>query len=322
MPNVSEKKLKLLYIAQLLLEKTDEDHAVTLPQMLEMLEAKGIPAERKSLYDDLETLRRFGFPIETRKSRTFAYYLSQRTFSPGDVALLAEAVRQAPGLSPRKVSQLLKKLGTLCSQYQAQALLSGGPVEEPPTQEETVPEPAAPSPEELLRRAIQRGVQVAFQAVTWELSSTGMALRQEEAVTASPGGCTARTAPCGCWPRTPATGQARRFPLRQVSQVRLLPQAREGEEFLPAVEKFTLEFPQELLPQVASRFDGALALEHLAKPGCVPPGKLRWTGNSSAGCSPWGTPCASPAPRPPPSSCGSRPKRWEKPISHNKEVPF
>ena len=156
MPNVSEKKLKLLYIAQLLLEKTDEDHAVTLPQMLEMLEAKGIPAERKSLYDDLETLRRFGFPIETRKSRTFAYYLSQRTFSPGDVALLAEAVRQAPGLSPRKVSQLLKKLGTLCSQYQAQALLSGGPAEEPPTQEETVPEPAAPSPEELLRRAIQR----------------------------------------------------------------------------------------------------------------------------------------------------------------------
>ena len=101
MPNVSEKKLKLLYIAQLLLEKTDEDHAVTLPQMLEMLEAKGIPAERKSLYDDLETLRRFGFPIETRKSRTFAYYLSQRTFSPGDVALLAEAVRQAPGPSPR-----------------------------------------------------------------------------------------------------------------------------------------------------------------------------------------------------------------------------
>ena len=154
--------------------------------MLEMLEAKGIPAERKSLYDDLETLRRFGFSIETRKSRTFAYYLSQRTFSPGDVALLAEAVRQAPGLSPRKVSQLLKKLGTLCSQYQAQALLSGGPVEEPPAQEETVPEPAAPSPEELLRRAIQRGVQVAFQAVTWELSSTGMALRQEEAVTRQP----------------------------------------------------------------------------------------------------------------------------------------
>lgn len=54
MPNVSEKKLKLLYIAQLLLEKTDEDHAVTLPQMLEMLEAKGIPARAQ------KPLRRFG----------------------------------------------------------------------------------------------------------------------------------------------------------------------------------------------------------------------------------------------------------------------
>ena len=238
--------------------------------MLEMLEAKGIPAERKSLYDDLETLRRFGFPIETRKSRTFAYYLSQRTFSPGDVALLAEAVRQAPGLSPRKVSQLLKKLGTLCSQYQAQALLSGGPVEEPPAQEETVPEPAAPSPEELLRRAIQRGVQVAFQAVTWELSSTGMALRQEEAVTASPWWLYCQDGALWLLATDTATGQARRFPLRQVSQVRLLPQAREGEEFLPAVEKFT----QELLPQVASRFDGALALEHLGK------ARLRATGKA------------------------------------------
>ena len=274
MPNVSEKKLKLLYIAQLLLEKTDEDHAVTLPQMLEMLEAKGIPAERKSLYDDLETLRRFGFPIETRKSRTFAYYLSQRTFSPGDVALLAEAVRQAPGLSPRKVSQLLKKLGTLCSQYQAQALHALSQSEEPPTQEETVPEPAAPSPEELLRRAIQRGVQVAFQAVTWELSSTGMALRQEEAVTASPWWLYCQDGALWLLATDTATGQARRFPLRQVSQVRLLPQAREGEEFLPAVEKFTLEFPQELLPQVASRFDGALALEHLGK------ARLRATGKA------------------------------------------
>ena len=242
--------------------------------MLEMLEAKGIPAERKSLYDDLETLRRFGFPIETRKSRTFAYYLSQRTFSPGDVALLAEAVRQAPGLSPRKVSQLLKKLGTLCSQYQAQALLSSGPVEEPPAREETVPEPAALSPEKLLRRAIQRGVQVAFQAVTWELSSTGMALRQEEAVTASPWWLYCQDGALGLLATDTATGQARRFPLRQVSQVRLLPRAREGEEFLPAVEKFTLEFPQELLPQVASRFDGALALEHLGK------ARLRATGKA------------------------------------------
>ena len=46
MPNVSEKKLKLLYIAQLLLEITDEDPAFTLPQMLEMMEAMGIPADR------------------------------------------------------------------------------------------------------------------------------------------------------------------------------------------------------------------------------------------------------------------------------------
>ena len=88
MPNVSEKKLKLLYLARMLWEKTDGQHAVTLPQMLADLESKGIPAERKSLYDDLETLRRFGFAIETRKSRCFEYYLAQRPFSQEDLSLI------------------------------------------------------------------------------------------------------------------------------------------------------------------------------------------------------------------------------------------
>ena len=101
MPNVSEKKLKLLYLAQMLLEKTDGQHAITLPQMLAELESKGIPAERKSLYDDLETLRRFGFAIETRKSRCFEYYLAQRPFSQEDLTQLAQAVRQAPFLTQR-----------------------------------------------------------------------------------------------------------------------------------------------------------------------------------------------------------------------------
>ena len=123
MPNVSEKKLKLLYLAQMLLEKTDGQHAITLPQMLAELESKGIPAERKSLYDDLETLRRFGFAIETRKSRCFEYYLAQRPFSQEDLTQLAQAVRQAPFLTQRKAARLIKKLATLGSQYQGEELL-------------------------------------------------------------------------------------------------------------------------------------------------------------------------------------------------------
>ena len=87
MPNVSDRKLKLLYLLQMLWEGTDSQHALTLPQMLEGLEARGIQAERKSLYDDLETLRQFGLPIATRKTRNLEYFLSERPFSQEERAL-------------------------------------------------------------------------------------------------------------------------------------------------------------------------------------------------------------------------------------------
>ncbi len=123
MPNVSEKKLKLLYLARLLWERTDERHGVTLPQMMEELEARGITAERKSLYDDLETLRRFGFDIRTRKGRTFVYYLAERPFSQEDLRCLLDALARDGELPEDRSRELAKKLVGLGSQYQGEALL-------------------------------------------------------------------------------------------------------------------------------------------------------------------------------------------------------
>ena len=113
MPNVSDRKLKLLYLLQMLWEGTDSQHALTLPQMLEGLEARGIQAERKSLYDDLETLRQFGLPIATRKTRNFEYFLSERPFSQEELALLIDAVCSAGFLSRRRAAQLVKKVAAL-----------------------------------------------------------------------------------------------------------------------------------------------------------------------------------------------------------------
>lgn len=43
------QKLKLAYLTQTMLEKTDEDHALTLAQIIKELETRGVTAERKSL---------------------------------------------------------------------------------------------------------------------------------------------------------------------------------------------------------------------------------------------------------------------------------
>ena len=57
MPRSSKQKLKLLYVMDFLLRQTDEEHPASLAQLQEHLEANGIAAERKSLYDDMEALR-------------------------------------------------------------------------------------------------------------------------------------------------------------------------------------------------------------------------------------------------------------------------
>ena len=42
------QKMKLLYLMKILLERTDEEHLMTIPQMVEALAEYGIGAERKS----------------------------------------------------------------------------------------------------------------------------------------------------------------------------------------------------------------------------------------------------------------------------------
>lgn len=134
MANISEKKRKMLVLFRLLWEKTDESHALTLPEILQELENQGISAERKSLYDDIETLRSMGVSIETRKQKNFQYYLTNRNFSLADLQFLAQSV----ALSPQG-GELCEKLGKLCSDYQREELqkaIQNEPIEPPKEKQE------------------------------------------------------------------------------------------------------------------------------------------------------------------------------------------
>ena len=50
MPKSSNQKLKLIYLMKILLERTDETHSVTMPEIIEALAAYDISAERKIYY--------------------------------------------------------------------------------------------------------------------------------------------------------------------------------------------------------------------------------------------------------------------------------
>ena len=59
----TNQKLKVIYLMKILLEKTDEEHSITMNEIIDSLESYGVSAERKSLYSDIESLRQYGMDI-------------------------------------------------------------------------------------------------------------------------------------------------------------------------------------------------------------------------------------------------------------------
>lgn len=119
---MAHKKLKLLYIARYLMEQTDEDHTVTVKDIIAHLESLGISAERKAVYDDLELLEFFGLDIVRTKDKTFNLHLGSRTFELPELKLLVDVVQASPFLTRKKSLQLIEKLETLTSRHQAASL--------------------------------------------------------------------------------------------------------------------------------------------------------------------------------------------------------
>ena len=64
MPKQEGQKTKLLALLHIFEQKTDENHLLNVPQLVELLEQQGILAERKSIYSDIDTLCALGYDIQ------------------------------------------------------------------------------------------------------------------------------------------------------------------------------------------------------------------------------------------------------------------
>ena len=122
MPKSEKQKQKLLYIEELLRTRTDEDHAVTTPQIIDYLEQNDIKAERKSIYDDIRTLSDFGLDIIRGEGPRSGYSLASREFELAEVKLLVDLVQSSKFITPKKSRELITKLEGLVSTYDARKL--------------------------------------------------------------------------------------------------------------------------------------------------------------------------------------------------------
>jgi len=123
MPKSSNQKLKLIYLMKIFLERTDETHSITMPEIIDALAAYDISAERKSLYNDIENLRVYGLDvIGTQEDRTYSYHIGNRQFELAELKLLVDSVQSAKFITAKKSNELIKKIEGLASKYEASQL--------------------------------------------------------------------------------------------------------------------------------------------------------------------------------------------------------
>ncbi len=116
----ANQKLKILYLMKILLEETDETHAISLADIIKKLAAYDISAERKSLYSDMESLRLYGIDIiGEQRDRTYYYYIGNRQFELAELKFLVDSVQSAKFLTTKKSNELIKKIEGLASRHEA-----------------------------------------------------------------------------------------------------------------------------------------------------------------------------------------------------------
>ena len=123
MARSSYQKLKPLYVMNYLLQSSDEEHPVTVNQIIAHLETHGVSAERKSIYSDIEALQVFGLDIERVDNGNFVgYYVASRSFELPELKLLVDSVQSSKFITHKKTASVIKKIEKLASIHEAQLL--------------------------------------------------------------------------------------------------------------------------------------------------------------------------------------------------------
>lgn len=109
MAKQSNQKLKLLYLIKILFEKTDSQTGLTITQLSAELAKYNISAARKSLYDDIESLRLFGLDIGVRRDKYVKYYIAKRDITVVELQFVIDALNEFDAISPSASYELIDK---------------------------------------------------------------------------------------------------------------------------------------------------------------------------------------------------------------------
>lgn len=118
----NQAQKRLLLLLKLLYEQTDETRFVSVVDILRYWERKGIHANRRNVYSDIQLLMDDGHDIICVKSTQNRYFIGSRLFELPELELLADAVASSHFITEKKSAALLQKLARLTSTYNAEHL--------------------------------------------------------------------------------------------------------------------------------------------------------------------------------------------------------
>ena len=101
MPKGTNQKLKLYRLAQIMLENTDDEHYITMPEIMEELGKYEVTADRKTIYADLRDLSVLGIEVEGEPiGNRYHYRVVNRPFELPELKLLVDSVQSARFIHP------------------------------------------------------------------------------------------------------------------------------------------------------------------------------------------------------------------------------
>lgn len=182
MAKSANQKMKLLYLLKILTEQSDEEHCLSTQELISRLASYGINAERKSIYDDIECLIRFGYDIVSVKARGGGYYLAGREFELPELKLLVDAVQASRFITQKKSRELITKIEKLAGPYEGKQLqrqvFVAGRVK---TENESIYYNV-----DRIHKAIQDNVPVTFTYLSWNVKKELTPRRQGKKYRISP----------------------------------------------------------------------------------------------------------------------------------------
>lgn len=123
MPKSDNQKLKIFYILDYLQRNSHREHPVRAAELLSMLEQQhNIVCDRKTVYSDIAALQDYGVDIVSLPGKNGGYFIASRNFELPELKLLIDAVQSSRFLTEKKSRELIEKLCSQCSVYDAKLM--------------------------------------------------------------------------------------------------------------------------------------------------------------------------------------------------------